>query len=90
MEALNAGAGERMHGRVCSRGQLRPVVWWVGLTEGKARSQEEEEDGPSRLQEGMKREGTMGETLGSKSHLGLPLNTVLAEADQTEGTVVQR
>lgn len=79
-----------MHRRIHSRDQLRPRVQWVGLREGKARSQEKGGGGPSGPQEGMKREAIMGETLGSRSHLGLPLNTGLGEADQTEGRVVQR
>ena len=85
MEALSAGAGDRMHGKVHSRDQLRPMVPWVGLREGKVRSQEEGGGGPSRLQEGIIKEGIRRETLVSKSHLGLPLNTGLGEADQTEG-----
>lgn len=35
-----------MHWRVHSRDQLRPRVQWVGLREGKARSQEKGEVGP--------------------------------------------
>lgn len=65
---------------------LMPRVAWVGLREREAGGQEEEGGGgPSRAQE-----RPMGETLGSKRHLGLPLNTGLGEVGQTEGEGCQR
>lgn len=42
MEALNMGTGDRMKGRVCSRGQFEAWVRRVGLREGKAGDQKEE------------------------------------------------
>lgn len=39
---LECGTGDRMAGRVCSRGYLMHRIGWVGLREGKAGDQEEE------------------------------------------------
>lgn len=62
-----------------------PRVGWIVLREKKVGGQKEEGGSrPSRVQAGIKREGQIGETLGSKRHLCLPLNIGLGEVDQTE------
>ena len=65
------GLGGRMDGRVCSRCQLEALgsMGWVDA--GKGRGQEiKAEVGPPGSRRGVKG-GASGETLGSKSHLGL-------------------
>ena len=72
VEALKAGVGGRMDGRVRSRGQLEALGRMGQVDGGKGRGPGNRgRGGASRLQEGVKREGLVGETLGSNSHLGL-------------------
>lgn len=72
VEALKAGVGGRRDGRVRCRGQVEALGRMGQVDGGKGRGPGNRgRGGASRPQEGVKREGPVQETLGSKSHLGL-------------------